>query len=110
MAYLRFALYFANSGLENLSLDFVARHDLFRALVFNGLEFNKTQVFALFPPSAGSPSSRLLAWVGMKLAVCGAVYSNTSCGNPSSRTVTCVQSKNDGARGGSLEHRESSKR
>jgi len=55
MAYLRFALYFANSGLENLSLDFVARHDLFRALVFNGLEFNKTQVFALFPPSAGSP-------------------------------------------------------
>jgi len=51
MAYLRFALYFANSYLENLLLDLVARHYLFRALVLDGFKFNKTQVFALFPPS-----------------------------------------------------------
>jgi hypothetical protein len=41
----------ANSSFENLLLDLVARHYLFRALVLGGFEFNKTQVFALFPPS-----------------------------------------------------------
>jgi hypothetical protein len=51
MAYLRFALYFANSYLENLLPDLVARHYLFRALVLDGFKFNKTQVFALFPSS-----------------------------------------------------------
>jgi len=55
MANARIAFELANSDLWNLLFDFVARHDLFRALVFNGLEFNKAQVFALFRPSAGGP-------------------------------------------------------
>ncbi len=53
MAHLRFTFYFANSGLENLFFDFLARNYLFGALVLDRLEFNKTQVFALFPSSVG---------------------------------------------------------
>jgi hypothetical protein len=53
MAYSSLVLQFANSGLENLLLDFVARYHLFRAFVLGGLEFNETQVFALFPSSVG---------------------------------------------------------
>ena len=45
MAYARSALELANFGFDNLLPDFVARHYLFRALVLDGLEFNKAQVF-----------------------------------------------------------------
>ena len=53
MANARITFELANSSLENLFFDFVARHYLFRALVLDCLEFNKTQVFALFPSSVG---------------------------------------------------------
>jgi hypothetical protein len=42
MAYARFPFKLSNSGRENLMLDLVARHYLFRALVLDGFEFNKT--------------------------------------------------------------------
>jgi hypothetical protein len=47
MAHACRAFDFANSGLENQFFNFVARYHLFRPFVLYGLEFNKTQVFAL---------------------------------------------------------------
>lgn len=49
----RLPLQFANPGLQYLVSDFVARNYLFRAVVLDGLKFNKTQVFTLFPSPVG---------------------------------------------------------
>lgn len=53
MAYAGLALKFANSSLENVLFDVFACNYLFGLLVFEGFEFNKTQVFALFPSPVG---------------------------------------------------------
>ena len=59
MANARNAFELANSSLENLLLDFVARRYLFRAFVLHGPKLNKTQVFALVPIFGRFPFPRI---------------------------------------------------
>lgn len=53
MAYARLAFKLPNSDLEDVRFNVFTRDHLFRLLIFEGLEFNKTQVLALFPSTVG---------------------------------------------------------
>jgi hypothetical protein len=44
---------FANASFEDAFFDLVARKNSLRFLIFQGFEFDKAQVFALFPSSVG---------------------------------------------------------